>query len=131
MIAIDSSALIAILRGEPKADDFLRAIAASEACLMSAFTYQETSMVLAGRSGNASSWADLDALVARAGIEVVVQDASLARQARSAFLLYGKGRHRAGRNFGDCASYALAKSLDIALLYKGADFVETDIASAL
>ena len=130
MIVVDSSALIAILRREPEADAFLEIIAAADRCLLSAVSLLETSMVLAGRWGDARSWTELDALVAQAGIEVVPQDAALTEAARAAFLRYGKGRDGAGLNLGDCAVYALASSRDLPLLFKGTDFAQTDIEVA-
>jgi ribonuclease VapC len=130
VIVVDSSALIAILRREPEADDFLRVIATADGCLLSSVSLLETSMVLAGRNGDATSWAELDALIARAGMQVVAQYAALAGAAREAFLRYGKGRHPAGLNLGDCASYALAKARDLPLLFKGEDFPKTDLAAA-
>lgn len=130
MIAIDSSALIAILRREPEADRFLRAIAGAEGCMMSSVSLLETSMVLAGRTGDGTAWAELDALIARAAIQVVAQDIGLADQARGAFLRFGKGRHAAALNLGDCASYALAKARGVPLLFKGDDFTRTDLAAA-
>jgi ribonuclease VapC len=131
VIVIDSSALIAILRREPEADSFLRVIVSAEGCLLSAVSLLETSMVLAGRTGGASTWADLDELIARAAIEVVAHDAALADGARGAFLRYGKGRHPAGLNLGDCASYALAKGRGLPLLFKGHDFSATDLTAAV
>jgi ribonuclease VapC len=119
VIAVDSSAVIAILRRETEADRFLRVIAAADDCLLSSVSMLETSMVLAGRTSDAASWADLDALIARAAMRVVPQDAALAETAREAFLRYGKGRHPAGLNLGDCASYALAKTSSLQLLFKG------------
>ncbi len=130
MIVIDSSALIAILRREPEADSFLQVIATAEGCLLSWVSLLETSMVLAGRTGDAASWADLDALIARAGMQVLAQDEELAQEAREAFLRYGKGRHPAGLNLGDCASYALAKARSLPLLFKGNDFPKTDLMAA-
>ena len=130
MIAIDSSALVAILRREPEADRFLQAIAAADGRLLSSVSLLETSMVLAGRTGDATAWADLDALVARAGVQVVAQDAELTEAARQAFLRYGKGRHPAALNLGDCASYALAKTRGVPLLFKGHDFPQTDLTAA-
>jgi ribonuclease VapC len=127
VIVVDSSALIAILRREPEADGFLQIIAEAESCLLSSVSLLETSMVLAGRTGDATSWTELDALIAQAGIEVVAQDAELTEAARAAFLLYGRGRHPAALNLGDCASYALAKHHDLPLLFKGADFTRTDL----
>jgi ribonuclease VapC len=88
-------------------------------------------MVLAGRVQDETAWRLLDALIGRAKIEIVPFDAGQAAIARAAFLKYGKGRHTAALNFGDCAAYALAKSRNIPLLYKGADFAKTDIVSAL
>ena len=130
MIVVDSSALVAILRREPEADDFLRVIVQAEGCLLSSVSLLETSMVLAGRTGDRTSWAELDELVARAGMRVVAQDADLAEAAREAFLRYGKGRHPAGLNLGDCATYALAKARGLPLLFKGEDFRKTDLAVA-
>jgi ribonuclease VapC len=130
VIVVDSSALIAILRREPEADGFLQIIAEAESCLVSSVSLLETSMVLAGRTGDATSWTELDALIAQAGIEVVAQDAELTEVARAAFLRYGRGRHSAALNLGDCASYALAKHHDLPLLFKGADFPRTDLRRA-
>jgi len=131
VIVVDSSALLAILRREPEADAFLEIIAAADRCLLSAVGLLETSMVLTGRSGDASSWIELDSLVAQADIEVVSQDLALTRAARAAFLRYGKGRDGAGLNLGDCAAYALARSRDVPLLFKGNDFAQTDIEVAV
>jgi ribonuclease VapC len=130
VIVVDSSALIAILRREPQADGFLRIIAAADGCLLSSVSLLEASMVLAGRRGEAASWADLDALVARAAMQVVAQDAALVEAARDAFLRYGKGRHPASLNLGDCASYAVAKARNLPLLFKGDDFAKTDLPAA-
>ena len=130
MIVIDTSALIAILRREPEADRFLRRISQADGCLLSSVSFLETSMVLAARGGDATSWTELDALIARAEIQVVSQDAELAKAARAAFLRYGRGRHPAALNLGDCASYALAKHRNLPLVFKGDDFPRTDLLSA-
>ena len=126
MIVVDSSALVAILRREPEADHFLQAIAEADGCMLSSVSLLETSMVLVGRTGDATAWAELDALIARARMQVVAQDAELVEAARQAFLQYGKGRHSAALNLGDCASYALAKARSLPLLFKGNDFPRTD-----
>ncbi|MFT8422207.1 MAG: type II toxin-antitoxin system VapC family toxin [Gluconacetobacter sp.] len=130
MIVLDTSALVAVLRHEDEADAFLRIIAETDRCLLSAVSLLETSMVLAGKVGDKSAWQGLDDLIETAAIEIVPQDADQARIARDAFLRFGKGRHPAGLNFGDCASYALAHAHDAPLLFKGADFPHTDIMSA-
>jgi ribonuclease VapC len=130
VIVVDSSALIAVLRRESEADTFLQIIAEAEGCLLSSVSLQETSMVLAGRIGDATSWTEVDALIARAEIQVVAHDAELAEAARATFLRYGRGRHPAALNLGDCASYALAKYHDLPLLFKGADFPRTDLRVA-
>jgi ribonuclease VapC len=130
VIAVDTSALIAILFNESDAGRFQECLVTEPACL-SAVSLQEASMVLAGRVNGAAAWGGLDDLVSTVGIEIVAHDAELARIARDAFLRYGKGRHPAKLNCGDCASYALAKQRRIPLLFKGGDFTRTDIAAAL
>jgi len=126
-IVLDTSAVIAILRNEPEKDRFLDVILAASPRLMSAVSLQEAGMVIAGRSGSAVMWEPLDALLERLDVEIVAHDAALASVARLAFLRFGKGRHPAGLNFGDCASYALAKAHGVPLLFKGGDFGLTDV----
>jgi ribonuclease VapC len=130
VIVADTSALIAILRDEPEAEAFLRIIVAADRCLIASVSLMEASMVLAGRTGDETSWEGLDQLIVRGGIEVVPQDRALANLARHAFLRFGKGRHPAALNMGDCASYALAKAHGLPLLFKGDDFNRTDLVSA-
>jgi ribonuclease VapC len=130
MIAVDTSALIAILFAEQGAEAFKDRLAA-EPARVSAVSLQEASMVLAGRLGDATAWQELDELIQAIPLEVIAHDQQLAEIARDAFLRFGKGRHPARLNCGDCASYALAKSLNIPLLYKGTDFAQTDIVAAL
>ena len=130
MIVVDSSALIAILRREPEADSFLRLITEAEGCLLSAVSVLETSMVLAGRTGDTTAWVELDAFIARAKMQIIAHDAELAVDARRAFVRYGKGRHPAALNLGYCASYALAKRRALPLLFKGDDFTATDLTAA-
>lgn len=131
MIVVNTSALIAILRREPEADDFLRIISFSGPCLVISVSVMEASIVLAGRQGDDISWLGLDQLVLRAGIEVVPQDRLLVDITRDAFLRYGKGRHPAALNMGDCAAYALAKARGLPLLFKGNDFSQTDLVAAV
>ena len=99
--------------------------------LMSAVSAQEAGMVVAGRFGDGAAWEPLDALLARLEVEIVAHDAALARIARTAFLRFGKGRHPARLNFGDCAAYALAESGGLPLLFKGEEFAKTEIIAAL
>ncbi len=130
MIAVDSSALIAILHREPEANNFLRAIADADHCLLSAVSLLEASMVLANCFDDATAWEELDALIQGAGMTVVPHDTVLAHIARDAFLRFGKGRHPAALNMGQCAAYALAKQANAPLLFKGNDFSRTDIVAA-
>ena len=130
MIAIDTSALVAILQREEEADDFLHIIVHAEKRVLSAVSFLETSIVLAARHGTPSTWQPLDALLSAAALELVPYDATQAALSRQAFVRFGKGRHPAALNICDCASYALAKSRDIPLLYKGQDFAKTDLAPA-
>ena len=131
MIAVDTSALIAILRSEVEADAFLRVLAADDATCMSAVRLHEASMVIAARNRDASCWEDLDRLIREFQIDVVPLDRALAEIARAAFLRFGKGRHPARLNCGDCAAYALAKFRRIPLLFKGGDFARTNITAAV
>jgi ribonuclease VapC len=131
VIALDSSALIAILRMEPDARALLRALVTARGRVMSALNLLETSLVLAGPKGDGSIWTSLDTFLIEAQVEIVPLDAEQAQIAREAFLRFGKGRHPAALNFGDCAAYALAKSRNAPLLFKGGDFSQTDIVPAL
>jgi ribonuclease VapC len=131
MIAVDTSAIVAILRLEPEADALLHAIADAEACFVSAISVLEAALVLAGARGSAAVWRPLDQLLAKAQIDVVPFDAEQAGHARDAFIRFGKGRHPAALNLGDCASYAVAVSRKLPLLFKGDDFTKTDVAAAI
>lgn len=130
MIAIDTSALVAIFRLEPEADAFLKVIVAAEKRFISALSVLETSMVMSG-GARAEAFAHLDEFLIEAGVRIVPFDADQAGIARDAFLRYGKGRHKASLNLGDCASYAVAKAKDAALLFKGNDFPHTDLIAAI
>ncbi len=130
MIVLDSSAIVAILWGEPEAEAFLLAIADATERLTSAFTYFET-LVVTSRRARADTTRDLDAFVTRIHAELVPFDERQISFSREAFLRFGKGHHPAALNLGDCVSYALAKSLDAPLLFKGDDFALTDVRSAI
>ncbi len=128
-MVVDTSAIAAVLLGEPERDAFRAAIErAARRPLLSAMTLLEASLVMAGRRGEAMLPV-LDALAAR--LEVVPFDEAMARTARDAFLRFGKGRHPAGLNYGDCAAYALAKQRGLPLLFKGEDFARTDLRPAM
>jgi ribonuclease VapC len=129
VIVVDSSAIVAFLRDEPEAQVFKRAMATSDQCVLSTFTLFETGTVLLRRAPGALS--RLDRLVADIPFELAPFDKDQARLSRDAYRRFGKGFHRAALNLGDCVSYALAKSLDAPLLFKGDDFTKTDVRSAL
>lgn len=126
-MVIDTSALAAILFREPERQKFLDAIVADGERLVSAATMLETGMVVEGRQGEAAG-REFDLFAVRAGLKIVSFDEEQLEIARSAWRKYGKGRHSAGLNFGDCLSYALAKSTGEPLLAKGTDFASTDVA---
>jgi len=125
-MVIDTSALIAILQQEDESRTFIAAIDSAERCLMSVASFVECSMVLESRYGP-DGRRDLDLFLGKAGVELVPVDQDQAYVAREAWREYGKGRHPAGLNFGDCFAYALAKVLDEPLLFKGTDFSMTDV----
>lgn len=127
-MVIDTSALLAILFNEPERRTFNEAIEAAESRKVSAATFVEVSMVLESRFG-AEALRELDLFFERAGIEIAAVDSEQARVAQRAFSRFGKGRHPAGLNFGDCFSYALAMVVGEPLLYKGEDFRQTDVSS--
>jgi ribonuclease VapC len=125
-MVIDTSALAAIFFHEPERDAFRNAIVAASSRLISEATVLEAGMVIEGRRGGGAG-REFDLFVVRAQLKIVPIDAELADLARSAWRKYGKGRHPAGLNFGDCFSYALAKATGEPLLAKGTDFARTDI----
>ncbi|MEZ5332690.1 MAG: type II toxin-antitoxin system VapC family toxin [Thermoanaerobaculia bacterium] len=129
-MVLDTSALLAILQDEPGRRRFTEAIEAAESCLLSVASFVEASIVVEARFG-AEGVRDLDLLLERAGIEIGGVDAEQGRLARQAFSRYGKGRHEAGLNFGDCFAYALARALARPLLFQGGDFARTDTVAAL
>jgi len=124
-MVIDTSALVAIFLAEPERKQFLEMILHSERRLVSAASVLETGMVLESRAGEAAG-REFDLFVVRMKLDVVPVDADQVEIARSAWRRYGKGRHAAGLNFGDCFAYALAKFSGEKLLAKGEDFRVTD-----
>jgi ribonuclease VapC len=134
VIAVDTSAIIAVYIGEPEAEIISRRIAEEGDAVVSAGTLIELSIVTLRLSANSSELADdwLDRFLLAGAFRVEPVTLQQADIARHAYRRFGKGMgHPAQLNFGDCFSYALAKSLDIPLLFKGTDFGKTDIASAL
>lgn len=128
-IAVDTSAIIAILLDEPESEAFKAVMGASAGNFCSMVTFVESFMVSTGRYARGSL--DLHSeFKSDLGIATVPLDQEQAEAAAEAFLRFGKGRHPAKLNLGDCFSYALAKSLNAPLLYKGEDFAKTDILSA-
>jgi ribonuclease VapC len=127
LIAVDTSALICVAFEEPEAEDFLRIINTQD-CLLGGPTLFETHLVLRQRLPR-FPLAFLEHLVQRPNIDVVAFTSRHAALAREAFDRFGRGRHPAALNYGDCMCYAIAKDAGVPLLFKGADFSKTDIAS--
>ena len=131
MMVIDTSAIIAFLRNEPEAGAIEELLDSTPNAMMSAFTAFECRVVLHTRFGSRAS-ADFDLVLAKAGIFVEPFDDEQSELAFAAYRRYGKGSgQRAQLNLGDCAAYALASSHGLPLLFKGDDFIHTDIDSVL
>jgi len=128
-MVIDASAIVAIAFNEPEAAAFESRIADDPVRLISAATVLEAAMVIETRLGEAGG-SELDLWLHKAGVDIVVVDAEQADLARRAWRRFGKGRHPAGLNYGDCFSYALATTTQEPLLFKGHDFSRTDIQPA-
>ena len=125
-MVIDTSAIIAILFGEPEAERFAEAIEQDPTRLMSAASVLETAIVVESELGEAGA-RDLDLLLHKAVITVAPFTPDHLPAARHAFRMFGKGPHPAGLNFGDCFSYALSRTTGEPLLFKGEDFPRTDV----
>ena len=129
MIVVDSSAVVAIIRAEPEAGSFIAILDETSDAAMSAVSLVETTMVMVGRR-SAADVQSIARFIRSLGIEIADVTAEHAAFAIEAFVSFGKGRHRASLNLGDCFSYALARSRNAPLLYKGGDFARTDIEPA-
>lgn len=125
-LAVDTSALVSVLLGEPTRPQIVEALSTYRGLVMSVASLLEASMVVSSRKG-AHGQAQLDELCRDAGIVAMPVDNLQLTGARAAFESFGKGRHPAGLNFGDCFSYALATHFDVPLLCTGNDFVRTGI----
>ena len=131
MIAVDSSAIVAIVFGEPERDLFRRAIANSGKAFLSSVSFVESRMVIHGRRGQKGAVL-FDDLMRLPVFEIVPPGIAEIEAAYAGFVTYGKGSgHPAALNFGDLFSYALAKVRAVPLLFKGSDFSQTDIAPAV
>ncbi len=126
---LEASALLAILLDEPEKDRFAEIIAGSECVRMSAAGYVEAAIYVE-RNGDALRRALFDSFIDRVPVRIEPVTAQQAMWARQAFVLFGKGRHKAALNFGDCFTYALAKAYGEPLLFKGGDFGLTDLEPA-
>jgi ribonuclease VapC len=125
-MVIDTSALLAIFLGEPERKAFLDSIFQAETRMISAANVLETGIVLEARRGE-SAGREFDLFVVRTNLQIISLDSEQVEIARSAWRKYGKGRHPAGLNLGDCFAYALAKFTGEPLLAKGDDFAATDV----
>lgn len=128
-MVVDSSALVAIVLEEPDADTFERSIRRANDPVLSTVSFVESAMVLFGRLGE-EGLQQLDHFVVDSDLMCVAVDLRQARAAREAWRKFGKGNSPARLNLGDCFSYALARTLDRPLLFKGGDFLRTDVAVA-
>ena len=127
---VDTSAVLAILFSEGDAATYAKAIAEAGSRRMSAANFVEAAIVVEAQT-QASGSRQFDAFFRRAGIVIEPVTEEQAHAARQAYTDFGKGRHAAGLNFGDCFAYALAKIAGEPLLFKGQDFRQTDITAAL
>ncbi len=127
-MVIDTSALLALLGLEPEAARLAAAIEADATRLVSAATLVEAGIVVESRYGPAGG-RELDLLIAKATLHIEPVTAEHAELARDAWRRFGKGRHPASLNYGDCFSYALARATGEPLLFKGDDFTQTDSAA--
>ena len=129
-MVLDTSAIIALIFDEAERDVFVDLISAEIRLAISAATLHEASVVTARKKRDVATVVLVDQLVSSFAIEVVPLDVSGAREARDAYLRFGKGFHPASLNLADCFPYALAKARDEPLLFKGSDFLKTDIVPA-
>jgi len=126
-MVLDTSAVVAIAQRESGWVDLAYAVHRAQHRLISAVSMVEASMVLSSRGGQ-QGLLMLERLTQWLGLEIEPFDAHQAALARDAFLRFGKGRHKARLNFGDCCAYALAKQRSEPLLYRGDDFTQTDLS---
>lgn len=129
-MVVDTSAVIAVMFREPECERLEARLLAEPQPLMSAGTLLECAIVVEASKGPAGS-RQLDDLLRELHVRIVTVDAEQIAAARAGFRRYGKGRHEAGLNYGDCFAYGLAVTLDLPLLFKGTDFSKTDVRRAI
>ena len=129
MIAVDSSAIVAVLKSEPDTDRIYSALEIAGRSFISASNVLELQLVLAEKRF-LTGWEQIESLFATYSVAIKPFDERQLRIAREAAVMYGKGRHKAGLNFGDCFAYALAKAEGLPLLCTGNDFAHTDVKIA-
>ena len=129
MLVVDSSVLIAILLAEPDAQKYAKQLALADSIYISTVSVLESSIVIQSKEGEQGA-SMLDELLCAISPTIVAFDSEQMKLARKAWQQYGKGRHPARLNFGDCCSYAVAKSLGLPLLFQGNDFSQTDLLLA-
>ena len=128
-MVLDTSAIVAVLQAEPEAERLIAALEAAVLRRVSAATLVETGIVMQARYGDAGAH-EVDTFVDKLGVDVLALTAEHAALARDAYRRFGKGRHRAALNYGDCFAYALAMALQEPLLFVGDDFSHTDVPVA-
>jgi len=129
-MVVDTSAIVAVIFHELERTAFLDILLGETRLVISAVTLHETSVVVAGRKRDVRAAIEVDDLLRSFRVEIVPADADGARAARDAYFQFGKGYHSAGLNLADCFPYSLAKARNEPLLFKGADFLKTDIVPA-
>jgi ribonuclease VapC len=129
-MVIDTSAVVAILMSESEQDIFARILSAETVLAMSAVNFHETSVVMAAKKKTPNAAQLVDEFIRELGVDVTSSTFDDALAAREAYFRYGRGYHPAGLNLADCFAYALAKTRNEPLLFKGGDFLQTDIVPA-
>jgi len=129
-VILDTSALMAMLLAEAEGAAFEDLVTRVDGVAMSAATHVELSIVAAGRL-KPDIWSEMDDLLRRMEVDIIPFTAEHAALAREGWRRFGKGRHKAGLNLGDCFAYALARARNEPLLFKGDDFAQTDVKAAI
>ncbi len=131
LMVVDTSALVAILKVEPDAAELLLCLSQASSAVISTATLLEAQMVVCSHLGDEGGLQELELLLSRTDLQSVAFECLHLHWALQGWRHFGKGRHRAGFNLGDCFSYGLAMAFDLPLLFKGDDFALTDVKVAL